>query len=411
MVKKTISFSIIILIIFLLYQVGINFLKQTHSIKYTIGNDVLYHIDEDFDNSEEGSYYLFRVTTEDNKQFVFEYPNNFNKQKKIVSEVKEIKKDGWDCISLIYKNKKESSLPVCVNNGIIYSYNYAKNLVDLSEFVNELPGIEKAEEKGKGTIKTEAFENVITVNKGYFDEKEVILVYNYKRVVAYYKDHEKVINFSNQDAYSNNLGRIVGKYYLVPRYGFDSPEIKSYIKYNIETQIKKEIVLPDYLSKDLTYVNGVYDGKLYVFDKSSMNQYAIDPDNDSVRKTGTVDEYPFAYINGEKTNVSAYEMKESNVTFTGKYDTFEKLDFDSIYVKDDYSIIGKDGNYYKVYNKYSDLPILLFNNVNAKEVKEKKGNVYFIDNDTIYKYNDSGLYDMVTTNELIYNSINVYDVY
>ena len=411
MVKKTISFSIIILIVILLYQIGINFLKQSHSIKYTVGNEVLYHIDEDFDNSNDGSYYLFRVTKEDNKQFIFEYPNRFNKQKKIVSEVKEFEKDGWDCLSLVYKNKKEASLPVCVNNGVLYSYNYAKNLVDLTEFVSELPGIEKPEEKDKGTIKTENFENVILANKGYFDEDEVILLYNYKRVVAYYKDHEKVVNFSNQDNYSNNLGRIVDNYYLVPRYGFDSPEIKSYIKYNIESEVKKEIVLPKYLSRDLTYVNGVYDDKLYVFDKSNMTQYSIDPNSDEVKVTGTVDDYPFAYINGEKTNVSAYEMKESNVIFTENHEAFDKLAFDNIYVKDNYSIVGKDGNYYKVYNKYSDLPILLFNNPNAKEVKEKNSNVYFIDNDTIYKYNDSGLYDMITTNELIYNNINVYDVY
>ncbi len=410
MLKKTISFSIIMLIVFLIYQYGVNLLKKSHSISYTVGEGSYYHINEDYNNTKDKSYYLFRVTTNDKKEFIFEFPNKFNKQKKIVSEVKEFDKDGWDCLSLVFINKKESTIPICMNNGTLYSYNYAKNYVDLSEYVSDLPGIELDKKIDKEEERNENNDNIVVVNKGYFDD-EVILVYNYKRIVAYYKKQDKVVNFSNQDAYTNNLGALVGNFYLVPRYGVDSPEIRTYIKYNLNTQIKKEIVLPTPLSKDLSYANGVYDNKLYVFDKSNMTQYEINPYTDEVNVTGTVEKYPFAYINGQETNISAFEMKDFNIKFYDKIDSFSYMDYDSIYTNSEYAIIGKDGNYYKVYNKYNNTPILLFTNPNAKEIKEKNGNIYYIENDTIYKYNDYGIFEMIISNELIYNNVNVYEIY
>lgn len=411
MVKKAISFSIIILIIFLIYQYAVTLFKSEHSITYSVEKEETYFmVNEDYVNNSDGDYYLFRIITKDKKEFVFEHENDFNKQKVVVNDVETYEKDGWYCLSLIYKNDKGSSSPLCLKDGQLYSYKYAKTIVDLSEFVKKLPGFDydKTFEENASSSNDE---NILTTYKGYFDSNEVILFYNYKRVGVYYKDHERVINFSNQDNYKNTLGALVDNYYIIPRYEEGSTEIESFIKYNVNNEIKSEHRLPTPISKQFSYLNGVYDGKLYFFDKSSLTQYEFNPYTDEFTVTGNMDEYPFAYLNGEETKVSVFEMNNNDVLFTKNMDAYKDIVKDTIYNSGDYAIYSKDGNYYKVYAKYNKLPILLFTEQDVKELSEKNGNIYYIKGDTLYKYNEYGLFTMIKSNELQYNYENVYEVY
>ena len=87
-------------------------------------------INEDFVSGRDGTYYLFDVVSPDKKEFVFQFPNKFNKQKKIVKEVKEYKNDDWYCLSLILSNESDSTIPLCMKDNVTYSYGYVKSLID-----------------------------------------------------------------------------------------------------------------------------------------------------------------------------------------------------------------------------------------------------------------------------------------
>ena len=81
--KKAISFSVIVLVLLLIYQVGINFIKKEHSVQYNVENESdSYKIEEDY-SYENNDTYLIRVTDSKNNSFVFDVKNNYNKQREI----------------------------------------------------------------------------------------------------------------------------------------------------------------------------------------------------------------------------------------------------------------------------------------------------------------------------------------
>ena len=63
------------------------------------------------------------------------------------------------------------------------------------------------------------------------------------------------------------------------------------------------------------------------------------------------------------------------------------------------------------YHNVKDSEILLLDNYELKEVKIVDDIIYFIDNDTIYCYDDiNGLQPILTSKELKYNSKNIYAI-
>ena len=118
MIKKVISFSFILLIIFLGYQFAINYLKTEHSVTYIVKD---YNIAEDFVTDEE-SFYIIQVTDPSGNNFVFREKNNYNKQKEIVKDVITYTGDDVTCMSLKYISSKEMAEPICLKDGALYSY-------------------------------------------------------------------------------------------------------------------------------------------------------------------------------------------------------------------------------------------------------------------------------------------------
>ena len=87
MVKRTISFTLIILALFLVYQYLITMMKNKHDITYYINNgEESFTIDEKYIKENGNDYYLIKVTKDD-KKFVYKVENEFNKQKNIVEDL------------------------------------------------------------------------------------------------------------------------------------------------------------------------------------------------------------------------------------------------------------------------------------------------------------------------------------
>lgn len=402
MVKKVFSFSLILLIMFLCYQFVINYFKTGHSVTYTI-NDIL--IDEDYINDKE-EYYLFRVTLDKDKVFVFENENLFNKQKEVVEDVKVYTKDDIYCVSLKYKKIKEPSVPECYINDVLYSYNEASKKTNLEDFTKELK-ISSLEKYSNESEKREEVD--VTLNNDYLEDNEVIILYDYKTINLYDKKFERKASFSNFDNYKNIYGTIVGHYYLIPRLT-SSTTFNTFVKIELNDGVNKDMNTIYTISKQ-SYVNGVYDDKLYIFDKSNLKQYEINPATEEIKITGDEENPCFAYINGEKTELSVYEMNDKEIKFSEKTNQFENIDSDEMFVNKKVGIYKKDDKFYKVYTKYPDNPILLFIDKDAKEIKVKGDSIYYLKNDSIYRYNIKGNVILLTRNELKYNSENAFDIY
>ena len=410
MLKKSLSFSLILVIFFIAYQYGVNFLKKSHSISYSVGKKEIFKIDEDYIKNENSDYYLIRVTDKDKKEFIFDVSNIFNKQKQIVEDVSTYEDNGWYCVSLIFSNKRLSSVPLCEKGGTVFSYNYVKNSLNLEAFVSKLPNFEYNKEYVNESETSDSGNSTILINRGYLDDNEIVVLYNYKNLKVLSNETGIDITFSNEDNYKNTLGRRVGNYYIIPKYS-SSASLKEYIKFDYDTSIKTIVSFQTSISKQSTFVNGVYNDKLYVFDKSTLTQYEINPETETVMITGNKDMDAFAVIDGKETTVSVYEMNEKNLIFTFDKGVYKDIKHDSMKIYDSFAIYTLNGNVYKVYSKYISNPILLLNEPEAKEIKANNDSVFYIKDDTLFKCNRFGIFIIAKSNEFRYNYENVYDVY
>ena len=405
MLKKTISFTLIFLVILLIYQFAVNGIKKDHVITYAIEKEGIFNIEENYTKKNGDDYYLFKISNGDNT-FIFEVENKFNKQKEVIKDIEIFNQNDYYCIAPIFVKNMKYAYPMCVKDNILYSYSSIKDKVDFGEFIDKIDD----DKKTKYSIESSKIdEEGVILNKGYFDENEILLVYDYKKVSIHFPSFNRVLTFSSVDNYKNDYGTLVGEYYLIPKLS-TLAYFNTYYKYDVVNGIKSEIILPNSISKQ-SYINGVYDDKLYIFDKSELKQYEINPKNNEVIEVGNTNDEAFIYKNGEKQSISVYELNKDTITFSENLDDYSKIDYDNIYLSDKFVVYEKNGNYYKAYKKYLDNPIYLFTDNDIKSVKVKYNNIYYVKDESIYKYNVYGPFAMAIKNEFKYNYDNIYDVY
>lgn len=399
MIKKVLTYIFIILIVALGIQFVVNFLKTEHDIDYILSVDGdNANVNEIYRKSGDIDYYFLNIEYKGNKYF-FEIDNYFNKQKEIVQNITISKFDDYLCMSLEYIDDL-NSMPLCSKDGNLYSYISLNSKYDFSSIIKDY--------QFKDTSEISSYSD-LTINKDFLYDNENLLIYNYKEIIKIKNNDINQLTFSTYDDYKNTYGTLVGEYYVIPKNN-NTPEYSAYMTYNLTNDVIKSLELPEKMSRQI-YINGVYDNKLYVFDKSNLRQYEIDPSNNEITIVGTKDKSGILYKDGALTTVSVQELNSDVITFSEDISAYSNIDYDEIYVLDKYAIYLKGNNFYKVYKDQIDNPILLFSESNFKEVKVREGKIYYIKNDSLYRYDDYGILQLVKREEFKYNSQNIFDVY
>ncbi len=400
--KKVIKKIIVILIVLLFIQLIYSLFKNKHTVTYNIkidNNNV--KIIEKYYKKEGNNYYLFDVRVGD-KRFLFDIDNTFNKQKKIIKDIKIYEQDDLMCISPIYiKNNKEPFITCNIENKQ-YSYSSIKDSYDLSSFVEQLPNFKEDKYSDIDTLSN------INNNKIYKDnlyDNEYILLYEYNHLLKITNKKNEEIKFANYDIYNNDLGVLIDKYYIIPKYE-NLPLYNALLVIDIVKNKIKEIEIP--LATNI-YINGIVNNKLYLFDKSNLIQYEINPFKNKYEITGNKNKKAM-YYDGKWSNKNVYEMNNNNLVFSNNYPIDEE--YIKAFEQDKYYYyINKNNEVYKIYKEVKDYPILLFQLDNINEVEVINNKVYFISNDTLYRYDYYGIKRLVTNSELKYNYKNIYSVY
>lgn len=405
MIKKSISFIIVIFILLLFYQMGVNYFKSSHKINYTNRTDNnIYEVEERYIKNKELDYYFINVKYKD-KNYLFDIDNHFNKQAEIIKSISLYNENDITCLALNYKNNYGSSAPICYKDNILTSFVLLKDKYNFTKYLSTLKNPILNNDIDKDTVPYDD----ITINLGYLDD-ENILVYAYKRIVLINKDRRDYFVFSNYDIYKNVYGYKVGKYYLAPKVS-SSPVIEEFISYNIETGKQKDIELSSPISKQL-FINGIYDNKLYIFDKSNLRQYSIDPEKLEFTIVGNSLKEGINVINGKKESTSIYNLK-NDVVFTNDYSLYRNINYDKLYDNPNgkYIVYEKNGKYYKVYKEDLSKHILILENENITNFHVEKDNLYYLKDTVIYKQNDYMINPIITRNEFKYNKDRIFDIY
>lgn len=404
--KKIVNFILVLGILFLVFQFGVNFFKNSHSANYElkVGKRKI-SIHEEYTKEKGEDYYFFSAKI-GNIKLVFDRENDFNKQKKIIQDIKLYQKDDVTCMVPIYIKKNDNPDVFCSIGTVQYSYDSIKDKYHLEEFTNTIDNFDNEKYK-ESTVK-----NNIAGNDTYKDnmyDDEFIIVYDYNDLVKITKPSYDLYRFATYDIYHNELGTLIGKYYILPKYE-NKPEYAGMTVIDITTVTGKNetIYFDDKISTNV-YLNGVVDGKLYLFDKSNLVQYEIDPKKKSYRITGDASTGG-QYYDGEWTTRNIYDFTKQELRFHKKYPI--KANYTEAFETNKYYYYYNSKNeFYKVYKKDLDKSIFLFQFDNMKEISVIEDHIYFINNDTLYRYDEVGLKRILTNKEFIYNSKNIYNIY
>jgi len=402
--KKIFSFIIVLALLFFAFQIGITLFKKGHLVSYDIDfNNQKLKVTEEYIKTKNEDYYLFEITI-GKKLFVFEENNNFNKQKKVINDIKVYEKDDLTCISPIYIKNNDDAQIVCNENNQQVSYTYVKDKYDLSRFVDTLNNFNKDKYDYSNSMVTL---DMMSIYKDNTYEDEYLVVYDYKELIKISNKVREKIKFSNYDVYHNEMGVLIDKYYILP--SFESkPEYSSMIVIDIISKEKETIKFDKKLSTNL-YINGVVDNKLYFFDKSNFVQYEIDPHKKTYRVVGNRSTNA-QYYDGKWSTRNIYDFFKEDIKFTNTY-PIENNYIKAFETDKAYYYYNSNNEFYKVYKNSLDNPILLFEFDDTKEVNVINDCIYFIHEDTIYRYDETGTKPLVINNEFKHNYENIYGVY
>lgn len=405
MIKKIITFSLLLLFLTLLLEFGINYFKTSHHVEYDISG---YMVEEDYIKKSGKDYYLIKAS-KDGKEYIFNAKNEFNKNEKIIKEIISYDTDDISCATIIYTNNS-SSTPLCYKDKILHSYISVENEPGMSEYLKQLN--KYAEDKITSSDESYVFAyNEIYKNNLY--KNEDIIMYNYKNIIKINGERTMTFDFSNKDVFKNEYGTLVGKYYVIPKMR-NSIEFSHYLIVDIEKETVEEIDLAKEVSAKISsqmYVNGIYNSNLYIFDKSNLVQYEINPDKGEIKVVGNKDKKGIVYKNGQEEEIGVYTLNNEKVKFTENYDAYKEIDYDQIFLTSNGAVYVKDGVFYKVYNNYLKNPIYLFEAKDVQDIKVKEDNIYYINDQFLYRYNDYGNVRILKREQFKYDYTNIYDVY
>ena len=386
--KKVVKKYIILLLILIVLQILHLILKNSHEITYKINNK--YQIKETLKDN----IYSYEIKINKDK-IKFTEKNIFHKSKKTIKKIETFKKDNLLCIYPVYKN----SNIICKKDNTYYSYYLVKD--EIKDFVKFL------EKKGykNNTWKEPSNKEKRLGQTTIYNIKKDTYIYLFKYDGFYSINNKKlkqITTFKN-DIYINKLGTLVDKYYIVPNYD-EKYEYKQIYIYDITNNKQKTINLKKEISKD-SYILGINNNILYIFDKENLIEYEINPKTKTIKEIGNKETGGIIYKNNKEEKINIYELKNNNITFTNTYKLKEEYDLIDMY--DNYYIYLKDNKLYK-YNTTNNQKTLLYEDIdNFKLIKD---DIYFIKNDTLYLL-DNNLYKVLNYSELKFNNENRIAIY
>lgn len=406
--KKLVVTFVVLLFTYLGLKLLFLFLNKGDNHIYEIReNGVIFNIKEDsyFNDKLHNYYYQIGVG---NTLFSFQIFENFNKNLKVIENIKYYKDNEYECILPIFKKNKILTDIMCLKDNTMFYYHDINN-EKIKQFANNIGYnmnfINNQENKVINGVKI--------YNKNLIDN-HYIGITNYKGIYNISSNFNSLlynITLFDKDIYNQKIGVFLDGYYIVADYN----NIHEFNKINVIDLVNLNtftINSDDAISID-SYIQGVYDDIIYLYDKDKKVQYEIDIKNKKINKNNNI-----KYYNLEWTIIDNNKANEE-VKFI--YNIVDYKDED--YVKIDK--VGNSVGYYYLYkkidNKYyayriniqnKDNLTYLFSLNNINNIYYVDDYVYFIDDNKIMVYNDRiGVRTLVEYNELQFNKNINFNVY
>lgn len=338
---------LVIIIIVALITFIISLLKtKSYSLEYNIDN---YEISENYNN--ESNYYYYEISNEKMK-YNFIYNSTYNKEKKLIKEIKEYKDEDYTCLTI--RSNYIESYPLC---------SYQNNRIDY-HLVSE-----KLQEKIYDYYKLPKLIDKNYKNYQIYSNDDKILLWSYKGFNYINGAKTDFIKIFNKDIYEIPLATKINNYIMIPDYEQEHYFNKVYI-INLEDLKVEKWTLKYEISFD-SYILGINDRSIYLIDKKAKKEYELVPHKKKMRILAKSNQQGTIYEEGQISKVSMTKLTSKEHNFVYKKNYNYKLIKNNLYL----SYLDSSQKI-KVSNQKIDTIITSHND-----------NVYYLIDDTLYRYN------------------------
>ena len=347
--------------------------------------------------------YYIEINTNKNI-YPFRIYDNLDNKRKVVKDVYYYKDKNIECVLPIINDKLYTDIQ-CIKEDIFYNYNNLEGEnISLDKYVSSIEkyniknfNSEPKDTKNIGTVKYNIYNNI----------KHTSAITTYKGLII----NDKQIKLFEKDIYNNKLSTFINNYYIIADYEKNYSFNNFYIV-NLDTKKITTLESKNKISYD-SYIQGIVDNKIYLYDKDNESQYEIDIEKNKIKVVSS-DNYVKYYtnkkwekLNKTKANKEIYFDYETLDNNFSTYDYVEEIE-------NYYYLFKKDGISYKLYrvdkNNIEVYKYIL--NVPTTNIYFKNDYLYYVYKTKLYYYSDEvGLKTILENTELEFNDTIKYHIY
>jgi len=347
--------------------------------------------------------YYIEIKTDKNI-YPFRIYNDLNNKRKVVKDVYLYEDKNIECILPVINNKLYTDI-MCNKDDTIYDYHYligendsldkyveSIKLYNINDYKNNI-----IDTKNIGTVKYNMFNNF----------KNTVAITTYKGLII----NDEEINIFNNDIYTNKLSAFIDNYYVIADYE-KNYSFNFFYVINLETKKINKLEFKEDISYD-SYIQGIVDNKIYLYDKDNEIQYEIDIKENKIAIISSNDY--IKYYTNEKWEKMNKTKANKEIYFD--YETLDN-DFTSYdYVKDIYNyyyLFKKDGISYKLYRvDKGNIDVYKYIiDVPTTNIYFSNNYLYYVYKDKLFYYSDRvGFKTVLENSELEFNDTIKYYIY
>ena len=401
--RRTLILLLILFVFYLLIQMIFNYVGPGHDIDYKVSGYNVHEILTQHHKEDSDNYY-FEITKDDT---IFTYQiDNFRQGSKLVKKIKYFKNVNYECMIPILRVKEDYVNVVCKKDGIYYNYSDIKgNDPEVDQFASEYDNTYKNKNtvlKDNGSLFV--YDNLVDDQYLVLEDYKGIYIINpsnvYRRVILFKKE-----------LYKKPIAALVGDYYIVADYD-EKYDFHKFYLVDVKTGMKDTLISNSAISFN-SYVEGVIDNSLYIFDKDNQKQYKIDVKDETVTEIGNAKTGIQIYQDGEFKDANVYEASEKEILF----DSYtSKVVDDKTYAKVDlvgsktagyyylYDLVDGEYDVYRTSVRNPKIKTYLFRTANINHIAYVGNYIYYLKGDKIYAYNNVGDHLILKYKDIMYNT-------
>lgn len=401
--RKLLLIIILVFVLFLVWLLLFVICRTSYNINYKIhDNNIIYNISEIYNkktNLKRSNYY-FEINVSNNK-FNFQIYNNL-KKKKVIKKIYYYEDSEYKCLLPIFFGGKQLIDMICISNS---EYKYYHDIVGEDEKLDKF--VKKIKNYDINNFKNnEVKNNDNLVLSHVFNDQYYFLLENYKGLYIINDGKVKYnISLFDNDVYQKPIKYFVDKYFIIADYNEKYDFHKFYV-IDITNGKTSEIISDISISMD-SYIQGVVDGCIYLFDPASKKQFLIDYKHKKIKlfNDGSV----MLYKNNKWIEGDLYTAIDEKLLFD-YYDSTTKNSKYSLQKEINnyiYSLREEDGNYllYRSDVQKKDSYIFIAKISDENRLYYTYDSIYYVDKGYVKVFNDDkGTKTLLYNRELEFNN-------